>query len=388
MFMKKVNLTLFSLIGLLVFISCSSDEDYEKEYSSKISKVYRGDNLTLTLNSEALSSGRVLFVTKDLQQAQVTLIKTIPGEDSIVFSGLNLEKTYMNTDAYAFSGTSVNADRMVAITGVLVDGTTMNVNVTHTITSPVANEWTMADITSIRFKIKHPNPNAVINMHGLLEVNEILLANHEESFESSIPTLLSLFIMMLGPTFDLDANGNFGLAWTGSNELIIIPPGQVPDRYLRYNIKDGQLYLAVALDSILGGMSGSLTDLIGGMNIANIDIKKILELVQNIHTGVPLNYELTQKTTGSGSSQAIVHTLSLTVTKEMMLPYIVPIAELLPPLLAGIDWESINNSLEGIPIGLSNESIAGFLGEFIKIMYECEQFDIIFSMTRETPAGV
>lgn len=380
------------ILSTILATSCSDDENWEKDESLRISKVYRGDNLTVLLDEQELSGRRVLLVTNDLKTADLTLIKVIPGEDSLLFSGIELMK--IESSNYSFKGFSEAVGRNISFEGDII-GDSMHLVVISTLSEDLLGKWSNKSKSVIfykqiiKFDIEAASEDAVIDMNGLLEKHEIPLKGNSSSFEKSLPSFLNLVLGLFSPNIEFRKDHSVKISWDGSNSILTgeIPSGELPNGYLSYSQKDDNLYLSVAVDSIVVGMFPNIVNGLTGSSLglpsdmSKADIGTILALIQQLYLGTPLKYEITEKET----TAKITRSLRLYVTKEMMLPVLKAIKPLLPGLTANVKWEEINGMAAPLfkDLGLSTEGIDGFIGELIRVMEESPKFNIEFNFVQE-----
>lgn len=376
--MKKNYFILIMLIlSTILMLSCSDDDNFAKDESLRVSKVYRGDNLAVFLNERELDGRRILFVTKDLQTADLTLIKIIPGEDSLTFSNIVFEAIENTKGDYSFVGHIASDYRTIDLQGQIVNDKMM-VNIQHTVESDFVGRWKLPVISipqNIMLDITPIKEDATIDMQGIMGYGVIPLVSDDYDLNTFVGTL-GLFVGMLNLELEFEDNGNMEVAWKPSS-LIPLPAGSYSGGIPHYNIDDSTMYLSIALDSLIVDLlpkdiltNGSLN----GLDIKKLDIEELLSFAQKAYTGLPIKYAVTVK----GKKK----TLALHIPKEHLLPILKVAIPLLIPKLEGLDWKSINAQAEGMgmELGLSAKSVGGLLEELVRVMDESPKFDFVLNL--------
>lgn len=401
--MKKNYFVLIVLIlSTILCSSCSDDnDDWRKTYGLKISKVYRGDNLEMTLSDTIPNGkGRVLLIANEQENAEVVLIHIIPGEDSIVFSNVKLIDMEPTKGDYSFVANHSNSDRIIDISGEIVDSK-LKINISPIIIGELVGRWNNYENKTLSFDIVPATENAKINMHGLFGNGEMSLVGGDNSFQKGLPALLNLMFFMLNPSLDLEENGFMTLSWNPKKIFgmgLPIEAGQTPQGYVRYSsIDNNKLYMSFALDSVVHNLNINLSGEIPSINgnslsdieeLADIDLKEVFGFIQQAYRGLPINYKVSlKKDDEDDDDEDAVYSrvLSLSVSKEMMLPFLQTFLPILKPLLAKVDWENINSQvpIPGMDLGLNAENIDNFLGELVRVMDESPKFDLIIEFSQE-----
>lgn len=384
--MKKNYFVLFVLILTAIFsTSCSDDDNWSENEKFRISKVYRGDNLEVLLNEQELGGRRVLFIAKDLQTADISLVKVIPGEDSLAISNVTLEPLGTTKGHYSFAGQISDDYRTVDLEGQIVENK-MTIKVNHTIVGEILGKWVLKPFSSpqgIMFDIAPKTPDATIDLQGIMGYGITSLTGDGYTINTFMGTL-GLFAGFLNLEFEFEDNGNMMIAWKPSS-LIPLPAGSYSGEMSRYNIDESNMYLSIALDSIIvdlipkdiltgASLTGALTGSLANIDISELDIQEILSLVQKAYTGLPIQYTISPK----GKKK----NLALHIPKEHLLPILKIAVPLLTPKLKELDWKSINDQAGsmGLDLGLSAEAIEGLLNELVRVMDESPKFDFVLNL--------
>lgn len=381
--MMKKTFLLLSVLLLVVLTGC---DDEKITPGQEISKVYRMSELKLVLNGVERNHKSVNFQTADLRVAEITVMNVIPGEDQLVFSNVELGKL-IGPNGYSFGAESITADRSVKIEGSLIEGL-LTVDVDFELLSDVVGVWTL-DSSPIEFHVTPSEGNEYINMYGFFgydkipvngEVDPTAEANLEYILNQSIGPMLGMFVKL---DIDLQKAGELTASW-GGNFGDLIPSGSSNPGMVRYNTKEDEIYIAVALDSILRKFTETpeVKNAPASAEPSGFDIGKDLlplyDLISKAYKGLPMKMTVSEDK----------NHLSVYVTKEMMVPYVSSLMNVITPLLSNINIDS-----EGIigELGITKEFITGFLTEFGQLIYSCESCELRFNVQRtdeaESPAN-
>lgn len=362
--MKKL-LLFTGLLCLFIVTSCSSDNNTIGRKSQELSRIYRGDNLKLTLNEKEIMNHPIKFITTDLQTAEITLDYLIPGEPNLLYSDVQL---VLNQEGdYTFVIEDNTVDQEVLISGKIIQDpkdpskNILSVDVSYKSLSSIIGKWKPKTgiipllSSPLEIEIIHPDEDAQINMHGVWGYEETSLDN----FTGIIRLIGGMVIgNMLDLTFEFDELGNMSVAWESKNALIPIETGESGDDVLRFNTKDDNLYLAIALDSILFKKSESS---------AQSDILTLFTLIQEAYHGLPLKVDYVND-----------NNITLYVNRELMLPYIEPLINVLKPSIADVDFGDIGEML-----GLTGESVSGLADEVVRLVKESDEFEIKLHLAKQ-----
>lgn len=353
----KTRILYFLMLPMLVLISCSDDDDASNR-AGELSKVYRDEALRITVNGKEADNKVVEFMTKDLSAADITIRYVVPGESFYTIKGVPLIKAANSSDTYTFSGITVDDDKEIRIEGEI--GSKLVLNVSFHIISPAVGKWTFpsmfAGISPLEFEIVPAFDKDSIDMHGILGNQKIPLIGEKGSLQSLIKEMGSLALgLLIAVNLDLHDDGKLAANWnvTGGE------PGESPEGLIRYNILNDRIYAAVALEMLFAG-DESLRSGDG------YDYGALIELVRSVYQGIPLNLLFT------GNDQ-----IRLSVDKEMMMPYLDALIEVLKPVLIRLDLGAI-----GTLLGITGENLALFADEFSAAVKRCDKFEIRFNMKR------
>lgn len=384
--MKKNYFVLIMLIlSTILATSCSDDENWEKDESLRISKVYRGDNLEITLNDTIpYNKGRVLLVADEQGNATISLYYVMPLEDTIIFKDVKLENFGNKNSNYTFLAYSENENLSLEVAGEVIDSK-LKINLNPTITNHFIGKWDLPMLSTpqnIMLDIIPIAPDATIDMHGIMTYGVTPLVSDESSDLNTFFGTLGLFAGMIKPSLDFKDNGCVTIAW---NPLMpILPAGSYSGNMLYYNVDQENLYLSLALDAIIAEMFPGITldglSSISGISISEQEIKELYALAQKAYTGLPIQYTIT--TSKNGRTEI----LELRIPKEYLLPILKLAVPLLTPTLEKLDWKSINDEAKGmggLELNLSSEAVVGVLSELVRVMDESPKFDLVLNLNRK-----
>lgn len=363
--MKKL-IYFFMLVLAVFFVACDDDDSISPQ---KVSKVYRDKALKLVLNSEITSGKSVLFTTPDLKVSDITLINTIPGEDSLLIKGVNLE--YIGNDVYSFVSKNETPDRQVSISGKMNLNGLLEINVTHNVLSAIVGKWKpKVDLWGLppfplEFNIVPANANDSIDMCGFLNYNKVSY----ERFNETIGQAFMLFFSMgMKVNIDFANDGQLTVSWKPvMAEVMPLPEGQSGHGMVRYNTKGEYLYAAIALDSIIMDATkpkiGTKSEIEPTLN----DTLALIPLAMTAYKGLPFKYSISDDD------------LDVWVDRNMMEPYFEPIIRLFNPVLRNLDMGS-----EAEGMGFSGPILANLTAELARVFKESKSFEMHFKFERIT----
>lgn len=355
----KIYSILPVMLCIILLVSCDDSENQTQKRSEELSKVYRDEALIMTLNNQEIHDKAVEFRTHDLNTATLSIRYLIPGESPLNIKEVELNRMNQSTDSYSFVTSASNSHRDIQINGSI--GDKMNMDIQLKVTSPLAGIWAPMRGTDLQgpleLRIVPGQENATINMHGILGY-EVLPVTGEEGFNVLIKNLGGLIFGLITINLDLKENSKLVAHW--KSFLLGIPASQSDENMVRYNVVNDRVFAAVAIDKLLFPTPETrITE------ASNIEI--IIALLQSVYQGIPLNIAFTEDN----------NTVQVSVTKEMMIPYLDALVELALPLLADIDLGDI-----GIMLGVTKENLPLFIGELVRVIKESKEFDIQLNITR------
>lgn len=369
---KLLLLSAFSML-LIVLTGCSDDKITPAE---AISKVYRGGELSLTLNDMEKKHVHVNFQTTDMQVANLMIHNVIPGEDSLVFSGLELMRLH-DRPGYRFKSESQTADRLITLSGTIDEKLT--VDLSYTSLSPVVGFWSLSR-QPIQLTIQPGKGYEYIDMFGFYNLREIPVnstvdPHAEETLEAllneSLGPLLAMFVTL---NIDLQETGGLIASWGG-----MAPEGQSKPNMVQFNTSEKELYISVALESILFPQEETVESKTkaskakdAGFDLGE-DLLPLYDLLSMVYKGLPLKYDLSEDQSA----------LSVYVDKEMMTPYASSVMHTAVSLLKNIDLDA-NPMLGGIlkELGVTPAFFEGFLPAMAELIENSESVDIRFNVNR------
>lgn len=360
--MKK---SFFLLITLsLVLITSCSDDDWNQKYGKEISKVYREPNLKVTLNGKEVTAKSVMFLTSDLVTADIMLMNTIPGEDSLMFSGVKLVDTGKD-NIYTFEDSTRNDDRKIAFKGQIGNG--MKIDVTHEITSLAAGRWKTATFPLSVAVVA--NPQDSVDMKGFLNNGVIPIVKGQgtsakQDFVGLVRGLGLTVGLVIKLEFDLRTDNSLMVSWKAPL-IEQITDGQTEEGLVKYNVNNGLLYPSIALDGILA--SASISELMSSTGLTLDEVLILLNLGQCAYKGLPLPYNV------NGTRN---QNMQITITKEMLQPYMAVLVKLLIPLLEDLDMGGVNIG------GITPEGLAAFVEALGVVVEKSESFELQLALTR------
>ena len=268
--MMKNKFLFLMILGWAFFASCSDDDkDPFKNYSAD----YSGDKLALKLNGKEFSGTSVSFNSINKKNATLTLNGLIPGESALEVKNLAVEELTGND--YTFAGENKNDDRIVSVEGSVKSGV-LNLNTSFKVTSKVVGKWHMTepkmnentyeweysplvlnidtDVESLTFPLvieDDPNFSYSLPMKDQIEEDGSI----NPGFPTLAKTIFGMMIPNLLKSIELKENGNLVATYIPLNlsndaeedsQLLVTEEGLV-----RYNVKDGQIYLLIDIASLV-----------------------------------------------------------------------------------------------------------------------------------------
>lgn len=366
--MKKLTY-FFMLIFPLLLVSCNDDDGISPEHASR---VYRAESLNMTINGKKFSGKSVKFITTDFKTADITFIKTIPGEDSLIVKGVSL--LYDGNNIYEFEGSNTSSHRDISFKGKVDVKGGMNIDVTYKVLSDIVGTWQPSGggfmpPNPVQIVIDSTNPNDSIDMGGFWGYEG------KFSFEEFDETIGAIFNMTLGLVVDfkLDFNqaGQMNAAWDlKPGASFPIPPGHLPENQSLYNLNGNYLYLALPVESIIMNPTkptAPKTTKAADEKPKVEDIIALVKLLQSMYQGMPLKYTLENSN----------NDLDMWADRAMMEPYFESIVNVLVPILRKTDLGS-----EYEEMGITGPILAHLLDELGRVFRNSKTFEIHFNFTR------
>lgn len=381
--MEKKYLFLLVLVFLAAFSSCSEEENWEREESLRISKVYRGENLEMTLSDTVpFSNGRVLILANEDGTASVSLYNVMPVEDTIVFPNIRLENFGNRNSNYTFLANTANEDRTIKIQGEII-GSKLKINVAPTVSGELIGKWTAyrGFASAITMEITPSKAKAMLDMHGILGYDKILVKkskNGEMDFDTVIQSLGLMFGFM-NPEVTFQDNGlmSFGL----NSNFLPSGPMYYSGTLIRYTYINNDLHLSVSLDQVAAILTGDIISAILGSNIEISEemIKELFAIAKNINSGTSVSQFITKIEGNKGEEE-----LQIYIPKEVMLPIFEAAIPILLPMMDNVDWDAINNDKTvsglGLELNLGAKEMKGLLSEIVRVMGESPKFDLVIKL--------
>ncbi|MCQ4873223.1 DUF4925 domain-containing protein [Butyricimonas paravirosa] len=340
------------ILGMALFASCSDDDDKDpfKNYSAD----YSADKLDLKLNGMDITGASVAFNSTNKENASVTLKGLIPGESALEIK--NLVVTELSGDDYSFIGENKNDDRTVSVEGAVKSGV-LSLKTGFKVTSKVVGEWMLAkpetdeygSILSggMHIEIVTDIPSIQFPLYGELPINPT--EEDDFGFTSLIETLGGGLLPGLLTKINLKEDGNLIASYHQVSGIQdIFDPSKTPlvdseEGLVRYNVKDGQIYVLVNIASLLGRSTEN--DPTAG-------------LMTMLETGIPLKLQL------EGENMRAY------VDREMMLPFM-SVLELLKPM---IDELELDPSLAAM--GITNESLKQLVDDIVNLVTKSSKVEL------------
>lgn len=306
--MKKGLIYLLLLVlGTATFSSC---EDDDNDGYKRISSEYKNATLKLTFNGKELNDKTVEIQALNETTANLILKSLIPGE-----SNLYLNALLANTggDNYTLEAKSETTDRTVVVEGGVTEGV-LTLNCTFKVTSKVVGNWKfiaqqetstdpkqligkgplhlkiVTDIDSIKLPIVLPDGS---NWSFAIKDN---METEDAGFVSFAKVMFSLLVPNLLYNIELQEDGDLTATYAVMDETMN-PTDTVtlPEGVVRYNVKDGEIYIAVDINALLPRSDADQP---------SVDVLKMLA------EGLPLILKL------DGDNNMTVY-----VDKDMMVPF-------------------------------------------------------------------
>lgn len=334
--MKMKNNFLFLVcLGLVLLSSCKDDDkDPFKNYSVD----YTGSKLALTFNGKEMTGKAVSFRSLNQDNATLALKGMIPGEDSLV---INMPVVALGNDDFSFEGENKNADRTVGVKGE-VKGGVLNLNTTFKVTSKVVGKWMldagmidgMATTICIHLEIVTDVDSITLPIFGRLPINPV------EEDGMALTTMIKALGGMMLPNvltkIELKEDGNLIATYRGLDGLLdpeASPEITSEEGLVRYNVKDGQIYLLIDIASLLAKSE----DPFAGVS-------------QMLASGIPLKLQL------DGDK------MKAYVDKDMMVPFM-SILESLKPMIDELDLSSVPEAMK-----ITHESLKFLIDEVVNLV--------------------
>lgn len=339
------------ILGMALFASCSDDDDKDpfKNYSAD----YSADKLDLKLNGMDITGASVAFNSTNKENASVTLKGLIPGESALEIK--NLVVTELSGDDYSFIGENKNDDRTVSVEGAVKSGV-LSLKTGFKVTSKVVGEWMLAkpEIDEnehflsgcIHLEIATDVDVIEIPVFGEMPVNSS--TNDDTSFTSLIETLGASMLPGILTKINLKEDGNLIASYRAISGIDgVFNPTESPlvnseEGLVRYNVKDGQIYLLINIASLLGRSTGD-------------DLSMITSMLE---TGIPLKLQL------DGEKMRAY------VDKEMVMPFM-PYMSMLKELVA--DMEPIDLGFLG---QITSETIQKLIDDIVNLISTSQSFEL------------
>lgn len=339
------------ILGMALFASCSDDDDKDpfKNYSAD----YSADKLDLKLNGMDITGASVAFNSINKENASVTLKGLIPGESALEIK--NLVVTELSGDDYSFIGENKNDDRTVSVEGAVKSGV-LSLKTGFKVTSKVVGEWMLAkpEIDEnehflsgcIHLEIATDVDVIEIPVFGEMPVNSS--TNDDTSFTSLIETLGASMLPGILTKINLKEDGNLIASYRAISGIDgVFNPTESPlvnseEGLVRYNVKDGQIYLLINIASLLGRSTGD-------------DLSMITSMLE---TGIPLKLQL------DGEKMRAY------VDKEMVMPFM-PYMSMLKELVA--DMEPIDLGFLG---QITSETIQKLIDDIVNLISTSQSFEL------------
>ena len=344
--MKKGLIYLLLLVvGTATFSSC---EDDDNDGYKRISSEYKNATLKLTFNGKELNDKTVEIQALNETTANLILKSLIPGE-----SNLYLNALLANTggDNYTLEAKSETTDRTVVVEGGVTEGV-LTLNCTFKVTSKVVGNWKfiaqqetstdpeqligkgplhlkiVTDIDSIKLPIVLPDGS---NWSFAIKDN---METEDAGFVSFAKVMFSLLVPNLLYNIELQEDGDLTATYAVMDETMN-PTDTVtfPEGVVRYNVKDGEIYIAVDINALLPRSDADQP---------SVDVLKMLA------EGLPLILKL------DGDNNMTVY-----VDKDMMVPFmgmmdlvkgLVKDMEPMDVLIGTITAESLQKFLDDVVI--------------------------------------
>ena len=354
----KNKFLLLLILGVAFFASCSDDDkDPFKNYSAD----YSGDKLALKLNGKEFSGTSVSFNSENKKNATITLNKLIPGEPALEVKNLIVEE--LAGDDYTFAGENKNDDRIVLVEGAVKSGV-LSLNTSFKVISKVVGEWMLAKpemddsynmvSSCIHLEIVTDVDSIAFPIWGKLPINPNPEIEGDLGLTTLLQTLGGGILPGLLKKMNLKEDGNLIASYhqiTGIQDLF--QPDATPlvdseEGLVRYNVKDGQIYILVDIESLLG---------------RSTENNPTSMLMTMLETGIPLKVQL------DGEKMRAY------VDREMMLPFM-SVLELLLPMIDDLELDPTFAAM-----GITNESLKQLVNDIINLVTKSSKVELGLNLT-------
>ena len=354
----KNKFLLLLILGVAFFASCSDDDtDPFKNYSAD----YSGDKLALKLNGKEFSGTSVSFNSENKKNATLTLNKLIPGEPALEVKNLIVEE--LAGDDYTFAGENKNDDRIVLVEGAVKSGV-LSLNTSFKVISKVVGEWMLAKpemddsynmvSSCIHLEIVTDVDSIAFPIWGKLPINPNPEIEGDLGLTTLLQTLGGGILPGLLKKMNLKEDGNLIASYhqiTGIQDLF--QPDATPlvdseEGLVRYNVKDGQIYILVDIESLLG---------------RSTENNPTSMLMTMLETGIPLKVQL------DGEKMRAY------VDREMMLPFM-SVLELLLPMIDDLELDP-----NFAAMGITNESLKQLVNDIINLVTKSSKVELGLNLT-------
>ena len=354
----KNKFLLLLILGVAFFASCSDDDkDPFKNYSAD----YSGDKLALKLNGKEFSGTSVSFNSENKKNATLTLNKLIPGEPALEVKNLIVEE--LAGDDYTFAGENKNDDRIVLVEGAVKSGV-LSLNTSFKVISKVVGEWMLAKpemddsynmvSSCIHLEIVTDVDSIAFPIWGKLPINPNPEIEGDLGLTTLLQTLGGGILPGLLKKMNLKEDGNLIASYhqiTGIQDLF--QPDATPlvdseEGLVRYNVKDGQIYILVDIESLLG---------------RSTENNPTSMLMTMLETGIPLKVQL------DGEKMRAY------VDREMMLPFRSDL-ELLLPMIDDLELDPTFAAM-----GITNESLKQLVNDIINLVTKSSKVELGLNLT-------
>lgn len=362
--MKKGLIYLLLLVlGTATFSSC---EDDDNDGYKRISSEYKNATLKLTFNGKELNDKTVEIQALNETTANLILKSLIPGE-----SNLYLNAFLANTggDNYTLEAKSETTDRTIVVEGGVTEGV-LTLNCIFKVTSKVVGNWKfiaqqetstdpeqligkgplhlkiVTDIDSIKLPIVLPDGS---NWSFAIKDN---METEDAGFVSFAKAMFSLLVPNLLYNIELQEDGDLTATYAVMDETMN-PTDTVtlPEGVVRYNVKDGEIYIAVDINALLPRSDADQP---------SVDVLKMLA------EGLPLILKL------DGDNNMTVY-----VDKDMMVPFM-GMMDLVKGLVK--DMEPMD-----VLIGtITAESLQKFLDDVVTLVNTSETIELGLNLETNT----
>lgn len=363
------------IIPLLSVVSCNDDDGISPEHTSN---VYRGESLNLTLNGQKINGKTVKFYTHDFKNADITLINTIPGEDSVLIKNIVLE--YDGNNIYGFSGNNTSTEREINFTGKINVKGHLDIDVTYKILSNIIGRWQPSGYdlmppSPIELIIEAKNPKDSINMGGFWGYSDKVSYEEFGKFIGDITTFT--FALAIDLKLEFQANGLLNMNWgLKPGAVFPITPGNTKPEMIKFNTNGGYLYPSVAIDSLISVAVDSLiSNSLKPKRLTKStivpptmeDTLALIPLVQAIYKGMPLKYTLNNDNDN----------VDLWADHEMMKPYFESIIKVFSSAIRNEDLGK-----DYADMGVTGPILADLAYELLYAFNNSSKFEVHFRLSR------